>query len=174
VRLRAIVVAALLTGVASAQSLGDAALKERERREKLKQKGDRAAVVTNDELQANKGSVANDPNATPAAPREAQLAATKPGLEPDRKAGEEEWRRKMALAHERITKAQEQYDYWKGQYLAPNDYFVDQDGKKVVGSVESLRKVIAEAKAELEKANAALAALEEQARRENVPPGWLR
>jgi hypothetical protein len=161
---------------ASAQSMGDAAQKERERREKLKQKGDRAALVTNDELKANKGSVANDPNAPAASPqaREAPPAATRPSPEPDRKAGEEEWRHKMALAHERITKAQEQYDYWKGQYLAPNDYFVDQDGKKIVGSVESLRKVIAEAKAELEKANAALAALEEQARRANVPPGWLR
>ena len=167
----------LATAVVSAQSMGDAAQKERERREKLKQKGDGAAVVTSDDLKATKGSLANDPNASPATPvarGETPRSSARPDLETSRRAGEEEWRRKAALARERVAKAQQQYDYWRNQFLGPSEYFVDEEGKKVVGGADSLRKLIAQAKADVEKANAELAALEEQARRENVPPGWLR
>lgn len=166
--------ASLATGVVSAQSMGDAAQKERERREKLKQKGDRAAVVTSDDLKDNKGSLANDPQAVPATPGEAPRSSARPALETSRRASEEEWRRKSAFARERVAKAQQQYDYWRNQYLGPSEYFVDDDGKKLVGGADGLRKLIAQAKADLEKTNAELAALEEQARRENVPPGWLR
>ena len=172
-----ILAACLATGVVSAQSMGDAAQKERERREKLKQKGDGAAVVTSDDLKSNKGNLANDPKAVPGAPSargEAPRSSARPDLENSRKTSEEEWRRTSALAREGVARAQQQYDYWRNQYLGPSEYFVDEDGKKVVGGADSLRKLIAQAKADLEKANADLAALEDQARRENVPPGWLR
>jgi hypothetical protein len=167
------VAAVLVAGLASAQSMGDAAQRERERREKLKQKGDRSAVVASDELKGNKGALANDPNAAAPAPGSAS-PPPRASREPERRAGEQEWRKRMTLARERAARAQEQYDYWSSQHLGPSEYFVDQDGKKVIGSVESLRKVIAEARAELDKASAELTALEEQARRENVTPGWLR
>ncbi len=171
------VAAALAAGVASAQSMGDAAQRERERREKLKAKGGTAAVVTGDDLKSNKGSLANDPKAPPAAsavPDAALERAPRATPEPDRRASEEEWRRRMALAREQVAKWRDYHAYWSAQHLAPNDYFVDADGRKLVGSAENLRKLVADAKANLDRAEAELLALEEQARRENVPPGWLR
>lgn len=175
--LRGLLAAVLAAGSASAQSMSDASQKERERREKLKGKGERAAVVTSDDLKANKGSLANDPQAATAAsapPGAVPARAPRATPEPDRQASEEEWRQRFSLAREQVEKWQKHYDYWNAQYLAPNEYFVDENGKKLVGSAENLRKLIAEAKANLDSAKAALAALEEQARRENVPPGWLR
>lgn len=174
--LTAALAAALTAGAASAQSMGDAVQKERERREKLKEKGGQAAVVTGDELKANKGSLANDPKSTPAVTTPLGAApprTTRPTPEPDRQASEEEWRRRITLAREEVAKWERYHDYWNAQYLAPNEYFIDENGRKIVGSAENLRKLIAEAKANLDKARAALEALEEQARRENVPPGWL-
>jgi hypothetical protein len=44
----------------------------------------------------------------------------------------------------------------------------------VIGSVGELQKLTADAKAELDAAQKALEDLEEEARRANVPPGWLR
>lgn len=174
--LTAVLAAAMTAGVASPQSMGDAAQKERERREKLKEKGGQAAVVTSDELKANKGSLANDPKGAPGAPlpSAAPTRAARPTPEPDRQVREEEWRRRMTLAREQVAKWERYYEYWNAQHLAPNDYFIDENGRKIVGSAESLRKLIADAKANLDNARAALEALEEQARRENVPPGWLR
>lgn len=170
------ILALLLAGPALGQSLSEAAQKERERRAKAKEKG-AAAVVSDDELKANKGALANDPKAGPAvAPRPpAPGAATKPATpEPDRRVLEEDWRRRMALAREAVARWQQYYDAWSVQHLAPNDYFVDEDGRKLVGSPENLRKLIAHAKANLDQAKQALEDLEQQARSENVPPGWLR
>jgi hypothetical protein len=80
----------------------------------------------------------------------------------------------MAAARERVARAQERYELWSAQHLAPNEYFVDENGEKIVASAESLRRLIAQAKAELDAATQELGRLEEQARRENVPHGWLR
>src|SRR5262245_33669710 len=118
--------AVLVAGLASAQSMGDAAQRERERREKLKQKGDRTAVVTSDELKANRGALANDPNAAAPAPGGSASPPPRTSREPERRAGEQEWRKRMTLARERAARAQEQYDYWSSQHLGPSEYFVDQ------------------------------------------------
>ena len=169
-----ILMAALTASFTSAQSLGDAAQKERERREKLKEKGESSTVVTSDELKTNKGNLANDPKAASAPPGAAPVRAARPTPEPDRQVREEEWRRRMTLAREQVAKWERYHEYWSSQYLAPNEYFVDENGRKQVGSAENLRRLIADTKANLDRAKAELVALEEQARRENVPPGWLR
>ena len=59
-------------------------------------------------------------------------------------------------------------------HLSPGEYFVDDQGKVVIRSLGHLRELIAKAKAELDAAEKGLAQLEETARRNNVPPGWLR
>ncbi len=165
---------ALLASVsAHGQSMAEAAHRERERRARAKQQGS-GPVVTGDELKSNKGSLANDPKAAPAVATQ-QTPAPKPGSpEPVGRALEEEWRRRMAEAREQVEHWRGFYDVWSVQYLAPNDYFVDENGTKLVANAENLRKLIARAKMNLETAKQNLLQLEEQARRENVPPGWLR
>lgn len=165
-----------LAAPAFGQSLAEAAQKERERRAKAKAQG-ASPVVTGDELKGNKGALANDPKASPPpASGGSPMARPAPAAtaEPDRRVQEEDWRRRMALAREQVARWQEYYDAWSVQHLAPNDYFVDEKGRKVVGNAENLRKLIANAKANLDAARQALEDLEQQARRENVPPGWLR
>jgi hypothetical protein len=51
---------------ATAQSLGEAAARERERQEKIRRAGGAAKVVTAEELEANPGTLANDPGIPPA------------------------------------------------------------------------------------------------------------
>jgi hypothetical protein len=167
-----------LTAPAASQSLAEAAQRERERRQKMMKEKGAAAVVTGDDLKANEGALANDPTAPPAVaatppPRLTGRQAEAPA-EIDRRALEEDWRRRMAAARERVARAQERYELWSAQHLAPNEYFVDENGEKIVASAESLRRLIAQAKAELDAATQELGRLEEQARRENVPHGWLR
>jgi hypothetical protein len=172
--MRALLAAALLLALpASGQSLAEAAQKEKERRAKAKEKG-AAAVVTEDALKANKGALANDPKAATAALPTTSPPRPRAAPEPDRRVLEEDWRRRMTLAREQVARWQEYHDAWSQQHLAPNEYFVDENGRKLVGNAENLRKLIAHAKANLDAAKQALEDLEQQARRENVPPGWLR
>ena len=48
------------------QSLAEAARQEKERRKKIQESSSTSKVVSNEELQTNKGSVANDPQASSA------------------------------------------------------------------------------------------------------------
>lgn len=170
----------LLAWSAFADDMAEAARRERERRKKAQEAGQAATVVTGDDLRNGKGQLANDPSAAPAAspapsPRPASTAAEPTGdSDAARRASEAQWRSRAALARQRVADWQERYDYWSKQYLAPGEYFVDEDGQKLVGSAENLQKLIARAKARLDEAKKALEDLEAQARRENVPPGWLR
>jgi hypothetical protein len=63
-----VIVVGLIALEASGQSMAEAARREKERQEKARQQGGSAKVVTQDELQASKGQVANDPSIAPAAP----------------------------------------------------------------------------------------------------------
>jgi hypothetical protein len=58
--------------------------------------------------------------------------------------------------------------------LVPGYVYQDDRGRTVIGSVEELQKLTAAAKAELDAAEKAKEDLFEEARRANVPPGWLR
>lgn len=172
-----------VAGSALAQDMAEAARRERERRKKAQEAGQASAVVTNDELKTTKGALANDPGAAaaPAASevRKARRVAPKsesaiPDSNQDRREAEQQWHERAAQLRGEIESWQERHDYWSSLYLAPGDYFVDDEGRKLVGSPENLQKLIAGAKARLDEARKALADLEDQARRENVPPGWLR
>jgi hypothetical protein len=190
-------VALLLIATAGyAQSLGDVARQETERRKKVQsEKGSSSSVVGEEALakaadqrerEAANGESAPSqptPNASgqrsaprPAEPQNTPSAANN-DLERERQQREKDeatWRKRMANAEARVQKARAHHDRVKGLTLTPGDYLVDERGRVVVRSVEHLQQIVADAKGELEAAEKALEDLTESARREGVPPGWLR
>ncbi len=177
-----LVIGFLVPSLAVAQSLGDVAQKEKERRKKIQHAGGSSKVVTEEELKANHGSLANDPKAQPAT-TPSQSSVPKPAAPtppptttpaPDPREQEESWRHRVAEAQARLAKAREHYDLLNGLTLGPGDSYVDENGKPLITSLEQLRKLIAEAKVEVDAAQKALDDLLETARQQGVPPGWLR
>ena len=167
----------LIPALAAAQSLGDAAQKEKERRKKIQHSGTASPVITDDELKSNHGTLANDPKAAPAAspqasPKPGAAAPTPASVDPRR--DEESWRSRVAEAQVRIDDAKKRYDMLNGLSLVGGEYYVDENGKPLITSLEQLRKLIAQAKAQMDAAQNALDGLLESARQQNVPPGWLR
>lgn len=166
-----------------AQGLGDAARHERARRDKLKAEGKGGRIVVDaDSLKTNKGQVANAGSsigtdteavtapATPPAPTEADTTESRVQAE-----AEAAWRQLMRRARANVAMLQEQYDMLSRQHLAMGEYFVDpRTGENLIGSATQLQKLIAQAKAELASGQRQLEAIEERARREHVPPAWLR
>ena len=80
----------------------------------------------------------------------------------------------MAAARERVDKTRRAHETLAGMHLVPGYQYADSSGRTVIRSVEELQGLTARAKAEREAAEQALEDLLEQARRANVPPGWLR
>jgi hypothetical protein len=166
----------LLPGLAGAQSLGEAARKEKERRKRLEESGVKPRELTDKDLRSGKGAVANDPANTSAdAAGQSSAPATSADEEDERRRREEAgWRQRVARARARADEARQYYEYLNSLSLSPGEYYVDENGKPVYRTVEELRSAIAKAKAESEAAEKALENLLESARRDNVPPGWLR
>lgn len=82
-----------LAGFAGAQSLEEAARKERERRAKLRATGSVAPAITEDQLAAGAGKAANDPQAQPAnepSAKPASEASSKPASEGSARPASEE------------------------------------------------------------------------------------
>jgi hypothetical protein len=157
------------------QSLGSAAQKEKDRRKKNQEAGVKARTVTDEDLAGSQGS---------GAARKTEPAASAPVTPPPpppedhesqrRAARETEWRERMAQARARLDKARKSYDTLSQMSLVSGEAYVDERGRTVVSSVEQLQRLTAEAKAELAAAQKAIDDLEDRARREGVPPGWLR
>jgi len=183
-RLRTAVLLLTLPSLAWGQSLGEVAQKEKERRKQNEQAGVKTRVVTEEDLKNNKGQLANDPGAASAksatpATKPAQGESLFPEEEsrssgPDRRQQEASWRARAAQARERIAVTKKTYEFLNSQYLAQGERFVDEQGRTVIASVEQLRAMIAKAKSAMDAAEKALVDLEESARRQSVPPGWLR
>src|SRR5688572_11583226 len=104
---------AVLAGTVSAQSLGDAAAKERQRRERLQQKPTSAPrVITAEGLAANKGRLANDPAAEAAAATSVAAAPspTTSSVDSDRslqQGREHHWRQEAQRRREALAEAEE-------------------------------------------------------------------
>jgi hypothetical protein len=177
--LRAAALLMLLPAVASADSLGQAAAKEQERRKQNEKNGTKAPVITEEELKNNKGQLANDPNdpsaiANQAASSRSSRGSTAPVSAPTGR-DEQAWRARAAQARARLDQATKTYEALNRQYLAPGEYFVSKKtGQTVVRDREQLQQMVAQAKAAMLAAQKALDDLEESARRQNIPPGWLR
>jgi len=191
-RVLPVIAVVLVPALVSGQSLGDAAQKERERRQRLKASGTSAQVITEESLKANKGSLANDPGpavaspspspeASPAAdaaapakaasPTPRAPAVVKPGPPV---ASEQEWRGRALETRRRIADRQRRYDYVANLRLTPEQAFTDETGKSVPASPENLERARAAAHSALDAAKKDLEDLQEEARRQNVPPGVLR
>jgi hypothetical protein len=184
----AVVTLALLPAVCLAQSLGSAAEKEKERRKKNQDAGVKARTVTDADLKASHPADAAPPDTPPSASRpvpasDAADAAPAISLLPpppddresqQRAALEAQWRARMAPARARLEKAKKSYDTLSKMSLVYGEEYVDDNGRTVVSSAEELQRLTARAKAELDAAQKNVDDLEEKARRENVPPGWLR
>jgi hypothetical protein len=176
-------VAVLLPVVASAQSLADAAAREKERRQRNAEADVKPRVVTDEDLKAGSGRLANDPSkdshyehASPNSPSgDSTTGASALDEGVSRAAAEASWRDRKAQAVAKVEAARRKHKIFSEMWLAPvGEYYVNQKTGERIDGVGQLQGMTAAAKAELDTAEKELADLEETARRANVPPGWLR
>ena len=180
-----IALAAVATSLA-AQSLADVARAEEARRKAVK---GRVKVYTNDDL---RGADSAEP--APAAPAPAPTAtapgdpAAKPAPAPAAKAAapavpgpakdEKYWRERVASARDALGRSQTFAEALQSQINGLYTEFVNMSDPAQRAVIEQKRlAAIAEqdrVKADIAKQTKALADIEDEARRANVPPGWLR
>lgn len=170
----------MLPAMATAQSLGELAKKEKKRRDKNKEEGVQVRVVSEREV----STVTSDENDLTEASEDEESVGATPTEEPsalspgqsasDRREEELSWRGRVSEARARLEAAQQRYDSLAGLHLSTGEYYVDENGRPVITSLDQLRRMVAEAEAELGAARKALDDLLEGARRAGVPPGWLR
>jgi len=168
----------------SAQSLGDVARKEAERRKAVKGP---VTVVTNDNLRvlptlpAKPADAAAGPGepaaASTTAPGEA-AASEKPPAPPDPTKDPEYWRRRMADAIQKRDRNLFLMDAVQTRINSlTNDFYARDDPWQRAAIGEERQRTIEELdrmKAEQELLEQRIADIEEEARRADIPPGWLR
>jgi hypothetical protein len=175
-------VAALLAALVSAQplcaqSLGDVARTEEARRKNVKKS---SKVYTNEDL---KGAG----EAPPAPPPAAAASTAKPEAKPETEKPKEEsgppkdekyWRGRMTAMRDQVSRNAVLAEALQSRVNALNTEFANMDDPiRRAGIEQNRRKTLGEMermKLETEKLNNDIVALEEEARRANVPPGWLR
>ena len=177
----------LCSGMAHAQSLGDVAKKEEERRKAVKSSG---KVYTNDDLRKYPvGPV-------PLPPGEGESAATGPGAPGDPVAAakaqggipapekveetrdETYWKKRITDARERLRRSEAFLEAMQTRVnsLTSDFYARDDPAQRNViwsqrtAALEEMERLTQEI-ADLKKS---ITDIEEEARREGVPPGWLR
>ena len=174
----ALVILVVVAGTAGAQSLADVARKEEARRKDVKKP---SRVLTNKDLKASD-------NVAPPAPVDGQAPAPAPADNADKTedgqpkpvapSDEQAWRQKMTDARTALERSQMHLDALQNridglwaQFTGHDNYVererIEADRKKALAEYDRV-------KAEIEDQKKAIADLEEQARRANVPPGWLR
>ena len=167
----------LVPVLAVGQFLGDVARKEKERRDDNRKRGERPTLVIGDIGITEEGE-----EPTPVLGTAAPQGEQEPELEPehrtsnetDRAQQEMDWRRRSSEARERIKEARRRYELVSRLHLSSGAVYVDENNQAVITSVEQLQGMVAESKAELDAATEARRKLREDARRANVPPGWVR
>lgn len=190
--------------IAGAQSLADLAKKERERREKNKSEGVSVREYSEDQIFEDENEHNEDGDSADSgvegvsgsdADGEPDSDSTRKSPIPDRidiplgadsdnedlqdesrqrEQQEAEWRNRFADARERVAHAREQKAIWDGVHYVEGITLFDENGNPIVQSLDDLRRFVDQAGRELSEAESALKALEEEARRAGVPPGWLR
>jgi hypothetical protein len=161
------------------QGLGDAARQEREQRKKTTS---RAKVVTEVELAANDGQLANDPGQSdPLPPPEARQTERPPEPElpgvdilPATMSQEEYWRARAREARHRLAMARRRYEAIDREIRIGQPARYGKDGRRFIYSIHTLKAVADEAEAAVRAAEKALKELHEEGRRAGALPGWLR
>ena len=170
----------------AAQSLADVARAEETRRKAVKGQG---KVYTNETL---KGPDGGEPPAPPPQPAPAANPASGAGDKPTPAAGskpaastasdaakdEKYWRGQLAAARDALSRSQNFADALQSQINGLYAEFVNMDDPIQRANIEKKRlAAIAEqdrVKADVARQTRALGDIEDEARRANVPAGWLR
>jgi hypothetical protein len=178
-----------MTTPLAAQSLADVARAEEARRKTVK---GQVKVYTNETLRGPDGgeppappapAPAATPAATPAAgtgDKPAPSASAKPAAPtaPDVAKDENYWRSRLSGARDALSRSQNFADALQSQINALYTEFVNMDDPIQRSLIEKKRlAAIAEhdrVKADVVKQTKAVADIEDEARRANVPAGWLR
>ncbi len=184
-RFAAAIVLALAFAIelASAQSLGDVARQEEARRKTVKSPG---KVYTNDALKSEPGL----PQATvpsPSAPQSGPKSGTPnaSGQTPasgasatDAKQEEASWRKRVQAEREALERSQTFADALQSRINGLNADFTSRDDPAqrnvVAANRDKAIKELDRVKGEIQQHTKALADIQDEARRANVPAGWVR
>jgi hypothetical protein len=183
-----------------AESLGDAAKREEERRKKIEESGEGSSQVIHEtELWMNKGRIANQggssssfadtsnaPDSRASSPKaSSSKSPAGNGGTGASASGELAWRQRADGARKEIASAQNAYDKVMKEQppVKANRMWRDQDGNLQGGGFDMAALAAANkdlqarqeaAKQRLDNARAALDNLEEEARHAGIPAGWVR
>jgi hypothetical protein len=169
----ALLAVALASGarVASAQSLGEVARREAERRKAVKTP---AKVFTNEDLGRSV-----PPQPVPAVPQgKAEPAKPAPPPPPGEVKDEKYWRGRIQEARSHLSRNQLLLDALQSRVNALSTDFVNRDDPAQRALIaEDRQKALAEmerTRQEIERLRKEITTIEEEARKAGVPPGWLR
>jgi len=174
-----VLIAFVCTGFAEDSDLVKAAKKEKERRAKIEAK----KVLTNQDIEEFK-SREGTPVGIETTSSGEESTGEETGSEEaegseDLSTNEEYWRQKRAAADQRIAQAEAKVERVQSEINELDmAFWREADGVAQRGVIESEKNIridkLSQAQTELDEARAALEALEEEARRNAVPPGWVR
>ena len=169
------------TRLAPAQSLGDVAKKEEERRKAVKTTG---KVYTNGNIKPDPTTPSTPPPPAPTSgDQTAKPASPAPGGTPEAaadtdKKGETYWRKRISDERDAAQKAQAFADALQSQINALQTEFVNRDDPAQRALIAAKRdKALADlerAKKDVQERTKAITAIQDEARRAGVPIGWVR
>jgi hypothetical protein len=170
-----------------AQSLGDVARQEEQRRKSVQSAG---KVYTNDSLRPEPPpSAAPAPAPVPSQPAQSGAPAAPPGAAPSGDAAapstppaalkdEAYWRKRIAEARSALTRAQIFQEALQSRINALSADFVARDDPQQKAAIAADRqKALAEfdrVREEIQQHQKAITDIQEEARKANVPAGWVR
>jgi type IV secretory pathway VirB10-like protein len=165
-----------LANVATAQSLGDVAKKEEQRRKTVKSSG---KVYTNDQLKADPTPSVPATSAAGTTPAPAASApAPAPSDDSTDKGDEKTWRKRIADARDALQRSQAFADALQSQLNALSSDFVNRvdpaQRQQIANKRDSVLAELDRVKKEVAAQNKAISDIQEQARRAGVPAGWVR
>ena len=161
--------------------LAEVARKEQERRKKV---AEPVRVITNQELKRLPAGWEPPPTPPPPKPAAAAGGTTPPASERSKADVEKEekdesyWRARIGLLRQQLDRNKVFVDALQSRINALASDFVNRDDpaqRALIG--EDRQRAMAElerVKLEIERLTTDIAAVEDEARREGVPPGWLR
>jgi hypothetical protein len=177
-----IVAALVFVGVAhaaTAQSLGDVAKKEEQRRKAVKSTG---KVYTNDHLKADPtpSVPATTATGTTTAPAASSTPAPAPAPSEDTpdKGDEKTWRKRMQDARDSLQRSQMFADALQSQLNGLTTDFVNRDDpaqrQQIANKRDAALAELDRVKKEVAAQTKAISDIQEEARRAGVPAGWVR
>jgi type IV secretory pathway VirB10-like protein len=178
---RLLIAAALVfvgvANVVTAQSLGDVAKKEEQRRKTVKSTG---KVYTNDQLKADPtpSVPATSATGTPTPAASSPAPAPAPSDDSADKGDEKTWRKKIADARDAQQRSQTFADALQSQLNALTTDFVNRDDpaqrQQIANKRDSVLAELERVKKEAAAQTKAISDIQEEARRAGVPAGWVR